>query len=231
MSHLSYFCPRTTTYCKRGCKYDCVLAAPRWVTKETELDMEATNPKAERAVADGKAPLEYLDPATFEAEAYVLKHGAERYGLRNYRDTPILLSTYVGAIERHLLAMRRGEDIDPDSGQPHWAHIRADCAVIAGAQEAGTAIDDRTTKESKAARCAAVLSEARTAITDARAALDRQTPEPFVVDVKCCMSGGDIGEGCTYIDGGLCCQAKWGHADDRLSVYKTLSSGQRLWRR
>ncbi len=105
--------------------------------------MPNVNPKALRAVADGKVPLEYLEPALEAPLAHVMKHGADKYGRRNYRDTPCKISTYVGAIRRHTLAWQTGEDIDPDSGQPHLAHIAACCAVMLGAEEAGTRVDDR----------------------------------------------------------------------------------------
>lgn len=115
-------------------------------TKESPSMAYAVNPKQVRAVADGKVPLEYLEPALEVPLAHVMKHGADKYGLRNYRDTPCKISTYVGAIRRHTLAWQQGEDIDPDSGQPHLAHIAACCAVMLGAEEAGTRVDDRTEK-------------------------------------------------------------------------------------
>lgn len=102
------------------------------------------NPKAGRAVADGKDPLDYLESAVCDPpEARVMKSGADKYGRRNFRDSTILATTYVGAIRRHLNAFASGEDTDPDSGEPHLAHIRACCAVLLSAQDAGTYEDDR----------------------------------------------------------------------------------------
>lgn len=111
--------------------------------QETVMPEPAVNPKSLRAAADGKVPLEYLESALETPLAHVMKHGADKYGRRNYRDTPCKISTYVGAIRRHTLAWQQGEDIDPDSGQPHLAHIAACCAVMLGAEEAGTRVDDR----------------------------------------------------------------------------------------
>lgn len=119
----------------------CDIYAPQ--TKESA--MPAPNPKAARAVADGKAPLDYLEPACDEGEALVLFGGAIKYGRRNYRDTEMLWSTYLGSMRRHLLALARGEDNDPESGLNHLYHIRANTAVLLGAMEAGTLKDDRTT--------------------------------------------------------------------------------------
>jgi hypothetical protein len=69
--------------------------------------------------------------------------GAQKYGRRNFRDSTIKATTYIGALRRHVNAFASGEDIDPDSGEPHLAHIRACCAVLMSAQDAGTYHDDR----------------------------------------------------------------------------------------
>ena len=107
------------------------------------------NPKHIRAQKDGKCPMEYLCYPALMAEARVLKHGADKYGVRNWRIDKILASTYEGAIMRHLLAWATGADADPDSGESHLAHIRACCAVVLDAIAHDTLIDDRDRKESK----------------------------------------------------------------------------------
>ncbi len=121
-----------------------------YFTKEHPMPDPAPNPKAARAVADGKAPLEYLEPACDEGEARVLFGGAQKYGRRNYRGTEMLWTTYLGSMRRHLLALARGEDTDPDSGEHHLSHIRANTAVLLGAMEAGTLKDDRLASYSTA---------------------------------------------------------------------------------
>lgn len=108
------------------------------------------NPKHIQALKEGKAPLEHLLGGKVDAaEARVLAHGAGKYGVRNWRKDPILLKTYVAAIRRHLNAWADGQDLDPDSGESHLAHIRACCAVALDAQHQGTAQDDRLFMESK----------------------------------------------------------------------------------
>jgi len=107
------------------------------------------NPKYVQAQKDGKAPLEYLPTTVFGDWARVHKHGADKYGIRNWRRDEILMSTYKGAILRHLTAWAEGEDIDPDSGINHLYHIIACCAVVLDADMHDKAIDDRTTTESK----------------------------------------------------------------------------------
>jgi len=109
----------------------------------------AENPKAIRAQKDGKPPLDKLIWTVLEGDAYIHAHGAEKYGERNWREQPILASTYEGAILRHFLAWAQGEDIDPDSGRNHLYHIRACCAVVLDSMEHGTLIDDRGRQETK----------------------------------------------------------------------------------
>lgn len=107
------------------------------------------NPKHIQAQKSGKAPLEYLVYSVLEMDADVHKHGADKYGVRNWRLDEIRASTYEGAMLRHFLAWARGEDIDPDSGKPHLGHLRACCAVVLDADMQGTLIDDRNRMESK----------------------------------------------------------------------------------
>jgi hypothetical protein len=107
------------------------------------------NPKLIQALKDGKAPLEYLPTTCFDADARVHKHGADKYGVRNWRRDKILASTYYAASMRHLKAWFEGEDIDPDSGEHHLTHMRACGAVFLDAERHGCVIDDRNLVESK----------------------------------------------------------------------------------
>ncbi len=108
-----------------------------------DAPMPPTNPKELHAVADGKAPLEYLEAVCNPGEARVLKGGADKYGRRNFTVSPIRASVYVGALRRHTDAWAAGEDIDPDSGESPLSHIRACIAVLQAAMAAGTFVDDR----------------------------------------------------------------------------------------
>ena len=71
------------------------------------------------------------------------KDGGKGYGPMNWRDTKVSLTTYLSANMRHLMAIIDGEDIDPDSGEPHIGHITFNCGIIADAQKHGTLVDDR----------------------------------------------------------------------------------------
>lgn len=107
------------------------------------------NPKQVQAEKDGKIPYEYLVLGVLEDDAYVHKHGGDKYGKRNWTIDEILASTYVGAMFRHYKAWSEGEDLDPDSGRPHLTHLRACCAVVMDAAKHGKLIDDRTFAETK----------------------------------------------------------------------------------
>lgn len=107
------------------------------------------NPKYVQAQKDGKIRMECLATSVLASEARVLAHGADKYGARNWRKDEILASTYEGAMMRHLFAWINGEDLDPDSGEPHLSHLRACAAVVMDADSFGKLVDDRNRMESK----------------------------------------------------------------------------------
>lgn len=107
------------------------------------LNSRGTNPKDRAAQAADRAPLEYLEPVADEQIARVMKHGADKYGLRNYVHEPVRLRVYVGAMRRHLAAWLQGEDNAPDSGIHHLAHIGANVHVVLAALAEGSYVDDR----------------------------------------------------------------------------------------
>ena len=117
--------------------------------KEIQAEEEKANPKLIRALKDGKAPLEYLVTTVWPGDARTHKSGADKYGITNWREDRILASTYKGAILRHLKAWAEGEDLDPESGEHHFYHIRACCAIVLDSEMHDTLIDDRLVVESK----------------------------------------------------------------------------------
>lgn len=112
----------------------------------SELDRD--NPKLIQAQKDGKLPLEYLVTTLWEGDAAVHKHGADKYGICNWRKDPIKASTYKAAMLRHLKAWLEGEDIDPDSGYHHLYHLRAGAGIVLDAEMHDTLIDDRALVQS-----------------------------------------------------------------------------------
>lgn len=130
---------------------DYVLEGGQWrkLTVVVDRGGPKMNPKHIQAQKEDKAPLEYLVWSVLEDEARVLKGGAGKYGVRNWRIDEILASTYEGAMMRHLKAWAMGEDLDPDDGKHHLSHLRACCAIVMDADTHNTMIDDRGRQESK----------------------------------------------------------------------------------
>ena len=118
-----------------------------------EAFLAVANPKDAAALRDGKIPLDLLEPAALREVARAMHTGAVKYGRRNYvhPDTPIYATTYFAATMRHLLDYADGEEVAPDTGISHWAHIGANVNVVLAAMQAGTFIDDRAPGEPTAA--------------------------------------------------------------------------------
>lgn len=105
------------------------------------------NPKAARALLDGKAPMEQLILSIFAGAARVMRTGAAKYGTRNWRREPISASTYEGALLRHFSEWQDGHDVDKDSGEHPFSHMIATCMIVLDAIEQGTFVDDRDRTE------------------------------------------------------------------------------------
>ena len=73
----------------------------------------------------------------------VMETGASKYGRFNYRETPIAVSTYEDAMERHAQLWFDGEDNDPESGVSHLAHVIACATLLLDAQRTGKLVDNR----------------------------------------------------------------------------------------
>ena len=99
------------------------------------------NPKD--AAAATRAPLHLLPSAGAIAGSLACRDGAKKYGPYNWRDKPISLMEYIGAMERHIARMKDGEDFDDKSGVSHLGHIIATASILVDADAVDTLIDDR----------------------------------------------------------------------------------------
>lgn len=102
---------------------------------------DTTNPKD--ALASRKTAVGLWPAAGTILGARALEQGVVKYGAYNWRVTNVRMTVYLDAMERHLLALRDGEDAADDSGVSHLGHILASAAILADAWAAGTLIDDR----------------------------------------------------------------------------------------
>lgn len=68
---------------------------------------------------------------TFAQEQYakVLTKGAEKYAERNW-EQGMKWSKVLASLERHLNAIKRGEDFDPETGLYHSAHVMCNAAFL-----------------------------------------------------------------------------------------------------
>ena len=93
----------------------------------------------------GKLRLSLVPPAAVEYLAKVMMFGADKYGDYNWRKAGQKLSllSICDSLERHLMKLKKGQDLDEESGLPHIGHILANAAFLAQLTEDGTLIDDR----------------------------------------------------------------------------------------
>lgn len=107
------------------------------------MQTQYNDPKG--AVGATKTPLGLIPPHAMEQTAWVHKLGADKYGPWNWRETGVCASTYVNAILRHLNAWRDGEDLDPESGISHLAHVACSANILMDAGYCNKLQDDRNT--------------------------------------------------------------------------------------
>lgn len=70
-----------------------------------------------------------LGDTAWEACCRVLTYGTKKYAAWNWaKGMP--WSVPLGCAVRHLLAMHRGEDTDPESGEPHAGHVMANLLML-----------------------------------------------------------------------------------------------------
>ena len=103
--------------------------------------VDQTNPKD--LLGAKKVALGLLPAAGKIYGALVMEDGAAKYGPYNWRSKKVRMTIYLDALERHLLALRDGEDLTPDSGLPHLGAIIASASILADAKERGFLLDDR----------------------------------------------------------------------------------------
>lgn len=92
---------------------------------------------------DGEKPrMDLLDPLALEGLAAVLTFGAKKYAAHNWRKG-IANTRLIAAMLRHLFAIMRGEDIDPESGLPHIDHVGCCWMFLSNNMKTRPEMDDR----------------------------------------------------------------------------------------
>ena len=101
-----------------------------------------TQPAAGVKYDDGKPPIDLVDPDYIDGLASVLGFGANKYAAHNWRGG-INYSRLIAAAYRHLGAINRGEDLDPESGLPHVYHLACCNMFLASMMATRPDLDDR----------------------------------------------------------------------------------------
>lgn len=105
-----------------------------------------SNPKD--IIGSDKLPLHLWPETATILGSLALLDGALKYGRSNFRAVGVKFSIYHDAAKRHLNALFEGQDLDPDSGLPHTAHVLACMAILIDAKAHGKLTDDRQYHES-----------------------------------------------------------------------------------
>jgi hypothetical protein len=92
----------------------------------------------------------------FEVGAAMLD-GSAKYGRHNWRAIGVRASVYYEAALRHLMRYWEGEDIDPDSGVHHLAHVSACCLIARDAAMCDMMEDDRPIRTGDPTSCVKTL--------------------------------------------------------------------------
>jgi hypothetical protein len=100
-----------------------------------------TNPKD--LLGQKKVALNLVPPSSIIYQALAMEDGARKYGPYNWRTNKVILSIYVAAAMRHIMAYYDGEEVAKDSQKPHLAHALACLGIIVDAKETGNLVDDR----------------------------------------------------------------------------------------
>ena len=96
----------------------------------------------------GKEQMDLLSHKAMLEVAKVFGEGARKYGRFNYRKG-IAFSRLISAANRHLGAFNAGEDMDPETGLPHAAHLAANAIMILDMLREHPELDDRHSAEKK----------------------------------------------------------------------------------
>ena len=77
-----------------------------------------------------KCRLDLIEPAFTEGVGNVLTFGAKKYEAESWKTLEDGLRRYLTAAERHILAIKKGEFNDSESGLPHAYHAATDLMMV-----------------------------------------------------------------------------------------------------
>jgi len=77
-----------------------------------------------------KLRMDLIPVSTLNGLAEVLTYGAQKYGTNNWQGLSDFNNRFYGALLRHLIAWRSGEEIDTESGLHHLKHALANICFL-----------------------------------------------------------------------------------------------------
>lgn len=143
--------PETWDWSHHGEAVDIIAYRYRITDDSTMTEEEAEIPAEEwgehsswaGSVPDGqkydsdKPAMDLIPPYMEEEVGMVLAFGAQKYAPDNWRKVTPLRSRYLAAAQRHINALKKGEQMDPESGLHHAAHAVC-CLMFLGEVELET---------------------------------------------------------------------------------------------
>jgi hypothetical protein len=82
-----------------------------------------------------KLQMNLLPWDALEEVAKVLTAGAKKYSPNGWKTVPDKVERYEAALIRHLAAYKRGEDLDPEDGLSHLAHLACNALFLVSFRE------------------------------------------------------------------------------------------------
>lgn len=96
----------------------------------------------------GKLKWSLVDLDAFEDMVRVLEFGCVKYSAHNWKKG-LKVSEILESTQRHINAIARGEDIDPESGLSHAGHLQCNTMFLAYMLKYKPEMDDRFIDENK----------------------------------------------------------------------------------
>lgn len=91
---------------------------------------------------EGKLRYDLVHPWSHEQMVKVLTAGSKKYKPRNW-ESGMSWSTVLASLERHLQAIKKGEDYDPETGELHAAHLACNAHFLTAYYKIYPQGDDR----------------------------------------------------------------------------------------
>jgi hypothetical protein len=120
------------------------------IIKQTgEIIMSAENSKGTGIRHnEGKLRLDLIPPFATKEIGRVFTTGAGKYPERNW-EKGMKWTTVIASLKRHLLEFELGEDMDPETGHYHMAHLATNAMFLLEYYKIYPEGDDRPRKYSK----------------------------------------------------------------------------------